>query len=135
MQKLSSVLLIDDDATNNFLNERLLQRLEVADQLLVAETGRDALDLLADTEATPPALILLDVNMPGMTGIEFLEQYQSQRQAQIQATVVIMLTTTMDSRDLARINELHINGLVSKPLTEEKVDQILQLHFRRTLPS
>lgn len=134
MQKLSSVLLIDDDATNNFLNERLLQRLEVADQLLVAENGSEALELLSQSETAAPALILLDVNMPGMTGIEFLERYQAQREAQTQSTVVIMLTTTMDSRDLARINELHINGLVSKPLNEEKVDQILQLHFRRSLP-
>lgn len=135
MQKLSCVLLIDDDATNNFLNKRLLHRLEVADELWVAETGKEALALLSQADRPSPDLILLDVNMPGMTGIEFLERYQAQRQAQAHATVVIMLTTTMDSQELSRINELHIDGLVSKPLTEEKLAYLLQLHFQRSLPS
>lgn len=132
MQKLPSILLIDDDSTTNFLNERMLERLAVADKLLVAESGEQALELLNHPDTVPPpSLILLDVNMPGLTGIEFLEQYQAQRQAQQQPTIVVMLTTTMDSQDLARINELHIDGLVSKPLTEEKIEQLLQLHFRR----
>ena len=45
-----------------------------------------------------------------------------------------MLTTTMDARDLSRLEELNIAGLVSKPLTKEKIGSILQLHFQRQLP-
>ena len=45
-----------------------------------------------------------------------------------------MLTTTMDARDLSRLDELNIAGLVSKPLTQEKVNNIMQLHFQRHLP-
>ncbi|WP_324670905.1 response regulator [Hymenobacter sp. GOD-10R] len=131
MQKLSSVLLIDDDATNNFLNERLLNRLEVADQLMVAETEQDALFLLAEFEESPPALILLDMEVSGTAGVEFLEHYQAKQQKQ--ATVVVMHPATMNSHDLARMNGLSINGMISKPLTEEKIDQILQLHFQRAL--
>ncbi len=134
MSKLSSVLLVDDDTTNNFLNELLLKRLEVTDHLLVAENGAQALDLLTEriTTATElPALIFLDVNMPVMNGIQFLEAYQQLPPAQQRASIIVMLTTTMDGRDLARIQELPIAGLVSKPLTEEKVNTILQLHFSR----
>jgi len=135
MQKLSSVLLVDDDSTNNFLNELLFKSLDVTDRLLVAENGTQALELL-EHQAGPdePALILLDVNMPGMNGIQFLEAYQQLAETQRTSTVVIMLTTTMDARDLARLDELHIAGLVSKPLTKEKIDDILQLHFQRQLP-
>jgi CheY-like chemotaxis protein len=133
MPKLSSILLVDDDSTNNFLNELLLKRLDVADRLLVAENGAEALALLTTQAATDPsslpALILLDVNMPVMDGIEFLEAYLQLPLAQQQASVIVMLTTTMAGRDLARIEELPIAGLVSKPLTADKVETILQLHF------
>jgi CheY-like chemotaxis protein len=136
MEKLSSVLLVDDDTTNNFLNELLFQQLNVTDHLLTAEDGARALDIIENTAGPDePALILLDVNMPGMGGIEFLEAYRRLPQAQRGATVIIMLTTTMDARDLSRLEELNIAGLVSKPLTKEKIDSILQLHFRRQLPA
>ena len=132
MKKLSSVLLVDDDSTNNFLNQLLIESLGITDRLLIAENGNQALDLIVDNVGpNEPALILLDVSMPGMNGIQFLETYQRLPQAQNSATVVIMLTTTMDARDLARLEELNIDGLVSKPLTKEKIEQILQLHFRR----
>jgi len=136
MEKLSSVLLVDDDTTNNFLNELLFQQLSVTDHLLTAEDGARALDIIENTAGPDePALILLDVNMPGMGGIEFLEAYRRLPQAQRGATVIIMLTTTMDARDLSRLEELNIAGLVSKPLTKEKIDSILQLHFQRQLPA
>ncbi|WP_019947506.1 response regulator [Hymenobacter aerophilus] len=135
MQKLPSVLLIDDDQTNNFLNELLIKKLDVTERVLVAESGNAALDLLARNAPDAPALILLDVNMPGMSGIQFLEAYRQLPAEQRGATIVVMLTTTMDARDLGRLDELSIAGLVSKPLTKEKVDNLLQLHFQRQLGS
>jgi CheY-like chemotaxis protein len=136
MEKLSSILLVDDDSTNNFLNELLLKNLDVTERVLVAESGAQALSMLEQApDPNEPSLILLDVNMPGLNGIQFLEAYQHLPQGQQQATVIIMLTTTMDARDLVRLDELQIAGLVSKPLTKEKIDSILQLHFKRRLPA
>ncbi|QIL75555.1 response regulator [Hymenobacter sp. HDW8] len=135
MEKLSSVLLVDDDSTNNFLNELLFKQLEVTDHLFTAEDGARALDIIVNTAGPDePALILLDVKMPGMGGIAFLEAYRQLPATKHRATVIIMLTTTMDARDLSRLEELNIAGLVSKPLTKEKIDQILLLHFQRSLP-
>lgn len=137
MQKLATVLLVDDDATTNFLNERLLESLELVDQLLIVHNGEEALHVLADLRTRPealPVLVLLDISMPVMDGIEFLETYRQLPPEQQKMAVVIVLTTSMHSGDLARIEELPIAGMVSKPLTREKVNTLLQLHFGRQLP-
>ncbi|OUJ69815.1 response regulator [Hymenobacter crusticola] len=134
MEKLPCILLVDDDDTTNFLNEHLLKKLKVTDQVQVAASGEEALTLLTQPLPCVPTLLLLDVAMPGMGGIAFLEAYLRLPQAQQEATVIVMLTTSMDSQDLGRINELPIAGLVSKPLNREKISTLLQLHFQRQLP-
>ena len=137
MQKLAAILLVDDDPTSNYLHQLLLEELAVADQLLVATNGAEALHIL--THVLPPAaaagsvLVLLDVNMPVMNGLEFLEAYQQLPPDRRQAVVIVMLTTSLHPRDLARIQALPIAGLVSKPLSEEKINAILREHFQREL--
>ncbi|MCC2546620.1 response regulator [Hymenobacter sp. BT175] len=138
MIKLSSVLLVDDDPLTNHLNERLLQSLGVADQYLSANDGAQALlalnDLVATADPLRPVLILLDVKMPGMDGMAFLDAYQRLPPAQQQAVVIVMHTASMTSIDLGRIDALPVAGLVSKPLNKEKLDTILKLHYQRQFP-
>ena len=135
MIKLSSVLLVDDDPLTNDLNQRLLTHLGVADQYLAATDGEAALaaleQLSARAKPSSPVLVLLDVMMPGMGGMAFLEACQQLPAAQQQAAVIVLHTTSMCSADLGRIESLPIAGLVSKPLSKEKLDTILQLHFQR----
>ncbi|WP_426061246.1 response regulator [Hymenobacter sp. B1770] len=135
MIKLSSVLLVDDDPRTNDLNERLLKQLQVADRYFAATDGTDALaalqDLAAEAHPTSPVLVLLDVKMPGMDGMAFVEAYQKLPEERQQAVVIVMHTASMNSVDLGRIESLPIAGLVSKPLTKEKLDTILKLHFQR----
>ena len=139
MQKLPSVLLIDDDPTTNFLNELLLKKSGVTDEVLVARNGEQALILLARTcppaPAGPacPALILLDLNMPVMDGIEFLEAYQPPFPAP--PIVVVVLTSSLHPNDLHRLQILPHAGLLNKPLTRAKLDQLLREHFKRQLPA
>jgi len=132
MQKLSGVLLVDDDPTTNFLHEQLLLSLGVTDHCLVAENGAEALALLAEAgDAPPPALVLLDVHMPVMDGIEFLEAYH---QPPAPHPVVIVLTTSVHARDRARLANLAVADYLVKPLTKEKINALLQQHFGRQLP-
>lgn len=133
MRKLSSILLVDDDETTNYLNELLLQELSLTDRILVAQDGQQALAQLEQVgaAATPaqPALILLDINMPGMSGLQFLELYRQLPPAQREAITVIVLTTSQNARDIARLYELPATSLLNKPLTEEKLRTVLQKYF------
>jgi CheY-like chemotaxis protein len=133
MPALTSVLLVDDDPTTNYLNKLLLTPMEVAEQVLVADNGAQALRTLVQTCAaentTCPRLILLDMNMPVLNGLAFLEAYAQLPLAQQQAMVIVMLTTSLHPTDRARAQELPIAGFLNKPLTKEKVTALLQKHF------
>ncbi len=139
MQKLTCALLVDDDQTTNYLNRLLLKRLNVTDKLLVAVNGQEALDLLvvhcreATTEC--PVLILLDVKMPVMDGFAFLEAYDKLPLVQKQAIIIVMLTTSLHPRDVERARKTSVAGFLNKPLTREKVNEVLKNYFDRQLPN
>ena len=134
MAAISCVQLVVDDDTTNFLNQTLLRRLAVSDEVVVAVNGQEALDLLhahceQPTSPTCPALILLDINMPLMNGIEVLRAY-AQRPARENPTVVsIKLPTSLNPNDVAQMQGLPIAGYLTKPLTTEKIRQVLREHF------
>ena len=120
--------------TTNFLNQRLLTRLAIAKQVLVARNGAEALTKLTHLWETFPdqrILVLLDVNMPVMDGLEFLEAYRQLPLNQQQLAVVVTLTTSLHSHDLGRLAELPVTDLVSKPLTREKLNTLLHRHFQQ----
>jgi CheY-like chemotaxis protein len=133
MPQVPSILLVDDDDTTNFLNKTLIRRAQVTDQILVATNGLEALRVLHDTCTTAsdqcPALILLDVNMPVMNGIEFLETYQKLPLPQQDSIVIVLLTTTVLTRDLERVRQLPIASVLDKPLTSDKLRQVVDRHF------
>ncbi|MGI4741610.1 MAG: response regulator [Janthinobacterium lividum] len=137
MPKLSCTLLVDDDPTTNYLNRKLLESLAVTERVLVALNGQEALHVLAaecpaDDSATCPVLILLDINMPGMNGFEFLETFQQLPLARRQTIVIIMLTSSLHARDLQRLNTLPVAGFLSKPLNPAKVHELLRTHFNNS---
>ncbi|MBH8560389.1 response regulator [Hymenobacter negativus] len=134
MSAIRCTLLVDDDPTTNYLNRKLLQRLAVTTQVREALNGQEALDVLATSCTTPdaptcPVLIFLDVNMPVMGGFEFLEAYQRLPLAQRRAIVIVMLTTSLHPADVQRAGSLPVAGFLTKPLTAEKIQQVLQQHF------
>jgi CheY-like chemotaxis protein len=137
MNKLNAILLVDDDKTTNFLNRLLLEDLAVANQVLVAENGREALRVVEqqDKEGNCPTLILLDINMPVMSGFDFLEAYSQTEVSCKQSMVIVMLTTSLHPKDVNRLSEMPIQGLLNKPLTRQKVQDLMQQHFQHSLPA
>jgi CheY-like chemotaxis protein len=132
MQKLKSILLVDDDEVTNFINTELINDMQVTEHLKVCENGRIAMDYLieAHKENPPegyfiPDLIFLDLNMPEMNGVEFLEEYKTRF---VNCDTIITMLSTSQIQEEVFQTLMSTNLVVSfleKPLSREKVQDLV----------
>lgn len=134
-KKLRNVVLVDDNETTSFLNNRLLSRLDVAEQVHTFSKAEQAYQhLWGNTQgeqpgAEAPDLVFVDLKMPGMDGFEFLKLYSALPEAVREKTVMAVLTTSMHAADTARVAQYEGVEYLAKPLTEEKMQKLLQKRF------
>ncbi|WP_345220479.1 response regulator [Hymenobacter koreensis] len=132
-RKLQKVVLIDDNETTSFLNNRLLQRLELAENVLSFTNAEQAFAHFwgkqSGSDSDAPELVFVDLKMPGMDGFEFLNQYNRLAPEQREKTVMAVLTTSMHSADTTRVAQYEGVEYLAKPLTEEKMQRLLQKRF------
>lgn len=137
-QKLNCVLLIDDDEPTNFFSKMLIEELDCAEQIQVAESGQAALKYLTQSvksnndnnDFSRPDIIFLDINMPAMNGWEFLNRYNDLDSKHKGKMVIVMLTTSLNPDDkLKAFENPDISKFETKPLTAEKLKRILQEYF------
>jgi len=137
MEVLNHIVLVDDNETTSFLNNRLLGRLALAEKVTTFTRAEEASQFLwndAQAALTPAAdLVFVDLKMPGMSGFDFLEQYNQLPAAVQGRTVVAVLTTSMHSADTARVAQYPNVEYLTKPLTEEKLQRLLAKRFNLDL--
>jgi CheY-like chemotaxis protein len=130
MKKINCVLLIDDDSTSNFLNESIIQDLNITQTTKVLTDAEEALDFLKNgCDENCPELIFLDIKMPGMDGFQFLEELKSMMNDQKDRINVVMLSSSLIPKEVEQAKELGAIDFIQKPLTTEKVARIRELHF------
>jgi CheY-like chemotaxis protein len=134
-KKLNTILLVDDDKDCNFFHQRLINKLNCVDHLNTVNDGQEAIEFLNSTQNGKhprPDIIFLDLNMPRMTGWEFLEEYEKLEVDKKAKIIVVMLATALHTGDTERIKKYHniINGYKKKYLDKEAMDQILKEHFQ-----
>jgi CheY-like chemotaxis protein len=132
MKKVKCILLIDDDETTNFINELMISEMDITDQILQAQNGKEGIDLLlsqVENKQCLPEVILLDINMPVMDGFEFLEEYQKLDIPGKSSVVIVMLTTSLHPTDMERTKNAGITDYINKPLKENSIKQILEKHL------
>jgi chemotaxis family two-component system response regulator Rcp1 len=122
------LLVVEDEPADRELFRILLRRLKRPYELYFAIDGQDALDFLhcrgAYVDAPRPNLILADLNMPRMGGLEFIGQVKSDPQLSI--IPVIVLSTSTAAADIRNSYRAHANCYVSKPRNLQQADQIVQ---------
>jgi CheY-like chemotaxis protein len=111
-----TILLVDDDKVDVMAVKRSFRELKIANPVIVAHNGIEALDCLRGQNGHPkvssPCLVLLDLNMPRMGGVEFLDKLRHDEA--LRRTLVFVMTTSGAEEDRARAYNMNIAGYVLK---------------------
>jgi CheY-like chemotaxis protein len=114
--QLLNILLVEDDDLDVMNIKRAFDKNRIANPLFVAGNGEEALELLRSGQVPRERrLVLLDLNMPRMNGIEFLRELRGDDE--LRATSVVVLTTSDDERDRVEAYNLNVAGYILKPVT------------------
>jgi len=122
------ILLVEDDEVDVMNVQRAFKKNHINNNLHVAGNGLEALALLRGDDKTPkliprPKIILLDLNMPKMNGIEFLQALRED--PELKPISVFVLTTSGDERDIIAAHQLNVAGYILKPVELESFVQAL----------
>jgi CheY-like chemotaxis protein len=119
VSSLINILLVEDDEVDVMNVKRAFEKAHILNPLFVAGNGIEALQKLRSGEIpNHRRLVLLDLNMPRMNGIEFLRELR--RDPELCQTVVVVLTTSAQDRDKFDAYHLNIAGYLVKPVTFDK---------------
>jgi len=111
-------LLVEDDDVDTLTVKRALKDLKVTNQLVHANNGEEALEFLRSESNEKPCVILLDLHMPKMDGIEFLKIAKADDT--LKKIPIVVLTTSKDEQDKVETFNLGVAGYMNKPTNYKK---------------
>ena len=126
-----SLLMVEDDDIDATALRRALQKLKLLNPTYRAKDGLEAIELLRSGQIPTPYIILLDLNMPRMNGLEFLEELRSD--PQLTQSVVFVLTTSKTDEDILAAYKEHVAGYLLKQRMDNDFLQVVSLlnHYWR----
>lgn len=109
----------------------LIEEMEITKNLSVATNGAQALEIIKEfcQQGKCPELIFVDINMPVMDGFDFLQACREVEKQYHNDAIIIILTTSTNPKDIARMKEMGITEFMIKPLTEESLEEIVKKYF------
>jgi len=115
-EKMLNILLVEDDEVDVMNVRRAFKKNNICNPLWVAGNGLDGLEMLRSGDMPRDRrLVLLDLNMPRMNGIEFLRELRAD--PELRSVPVVVLTTSDDERDRVEAYNLNVAGYILKPVT------------------
>jgi DNA-binding response OmpR family regulator len=108
------ILLVEDDPDHEVLTIRALNKSQIANEIKVARDGEEAIDLLFGKDPIRPQVILLDLKLPKVDGLEVLRRVRAD--ATTRMLPVVVLTSSDEERDVVRSYQLGVNSYIRKPV-------------------
>lgn len=131
IHKYKSVLLIDDNELDNFINEKTLESNLFAKKIYVSTSAKSAIEFLnniiiaGDFQAMYPDVLFVDINMPLMDGFQFIEYFKGNLEKTIKPSKLVILTSSVNHEDKAKAQAISKDIIfLNKPLTQAMLDQI-----------
>lgn len=118
------ILLVEDDKIDIMTVKRAFKDLKITNLLKITKNGEEALESLNNVENERPCLILLDINMPKMNGIEFLRIIKQDNRLKV--LPVVVLTSSKEEQDKFDSFGLGISGYILKPASYEKFVEVIR---------
>jgi CheY-like chemotaxis protein len=119
------VLIVDDNEIDLYIAEQCIQNYNFAGEVVLMDSAKKAIDYLLSLKNTPdelPELIFLDINMPGVTGFGFLEEYEKFPEIIKEKSAIMMLSSSLNRDDEERaLKNKFVNKYLNKPLNKEKL--------------
>jgi len=124
-----SILLVEDDPADQKLIKASLEKQKIKTDLNIASSAEEALDFLRNSvnngvSTIRPDLILLDLNMPGMGGREFLKQVKADEE--LKQISVVILTSSNSEKDVVDSYGLQAAGFIRKPITLNELERVAE---------
>ncbi len=124
MRRSKPILLVEDDQVDVMTVKRALKEIRVINRLDIVNDGEEALTFLKNTENEKPGIILLDLNMPKMNGIEFLKI--AKKDKGLKKIPVVVLTTSKGDQDKVDSFNLGVAGYMIKPVDYRKFVEVVK---------
>ncbi len=124
MLSMKPILLVEDDKVDTMTVKRALKEVKVTNKLLTCSNGEEALEYLKDANNDRPCIILLDLNMPKMNGIEFMRE--ARKAEMLNGIPVIVLTTSKEEQDRMESYDLCAAGYMLKPVDYRQFVEVIK---------
>lgn len=124
MRSDKAILLVEDDMVDAIAVKRALKDVQIENELVTVTNGEEALDYLEDVDEMP-CLVLLDLNMPKMNGLEFLDHVK--QEDRYRSIPIIVFTTSKEEQDRLKSFELGIAGYMVKPIDHPQFVEIMRV--------
>ena len=125
---LNHVLVIDDSRIDRFIVEKLVERAQLAEKIIQKELAREGLDYINEciqNNTGLPGIIFLDINMPEMSGFDFLDEFTGFPEQVTESCIVVMLSSSLNEDDYKKaMSYKAVKMYCNKPISMEKLQEL-----------